>query len=407
MQLNTDQKKLLQLCQSGIKDGTMKLVLTSDGLGGTYFVVGQRNRHVAVFKPSGEEVGTPGNPKGYRDVEKSGFPPGHGYRREIAAYMLDHGHSAGVPTTVEAELLPGEVGSLQLFVHCDGDGSYGPGKYKVDSVHRVGIFDIRTLNCDRHEGNLLNIRDRDTDEARCLDLVPIDHGYILPEGGLQDLEFDWLYYPQSKIPFCEETLQYIASLDADADVALLSSLGFSEEVTDNLKAATLVLQHGASHGYTLREIGEFCRRQQFTQPSGLESALAASRVDLDQGGHVNWEPFTGHMECALVMSGDAKPPKSNDTNLCLFGDDPNDNVEVSSSADSTVPGPSTPQLTFDQKFRSGSPVSLCPMTLPGTTQSTSEAACHSKKKMRRKDEKKMTKRLQRSSREKKTTTNEE
>ena len=293
------QKELLESVKRGLKEGTHKLVLASDGLGGTYFVVGPRNRHVAVFKPSAQEVGMPSNPKGYRDVDKAGFPPGLGYKREVAAYLLDHGHSAGVPTTVEVELM-GEHGSLQQFVHCDGDASSGWNRFKTDVVHRVGVLDIRMLNCDRHEGNLLCVRDPGAEDvAQSLTLVPIDHGYALPEGGLQDLEFDWAMFPQSKQPFAEDTLRYIAALDADADVRLLSQMGFSEDVTDNLKAATLVLQHASGRGYTLREIGEFCRRTHMTQPSGLEAAIAAARTDMDAGGHIEWGLFQSLVAIAL------------------------------------------------------------------------------------------------------------
>lgn len=48
-------------------------------------------------------------------------------------------------------------------------------------------------------------------------LIPIDHGYTLPStiSGLSDLWFEWLKWPQAKIPFGEEELQYIERLNSD------------------------------------------------------------------------------------------------------------------------------------------------------------------------------------------------
>eukprot|EP00760_Papus_ankaliazontas_P019355 PhM_4_TR18014/c1_g1_i1/m.33377 len=303
----------------GVETREYKLVPVADGLGGSYFVVGPKNRHIAIFKPSQQEVGTPGNPKGNKEVEKIGFPPGMGYLREVAAYKLDYGHFARVPLTGVVTLF-GEVGSVQQFVHCDGDGSYGCAKYRTDDVHRIGILDVRILNCDRHEGNLLHIRDRDCEEKQCCDVVPIDHGYALPCGaGLQDLEFDWLYYPQAKQPFSEETLRYIAALDPVADAALLTSLGFDEEVTDNVRAATLALQLAAARGFNMRQIGEFVRRTQMTQPSGLEVALAAARRDMDDndsghlGGSVDWDVLKVSLERELV---EAEKENSSSSSTC-------------------------------------------------------------------------------------------
>ena len=45
-------------------------------------------------------------------------------------------------------------------------------------------------------------------------------GYCLPSAW-SDATFDWLYWPQSKVPFTARTRAYIADLDADRDLALL------------------------------------------------------------------------------------------------------------------------------------------------------------------------------------------
>jgi hypothetical protein len=101
----------------------------------------------------------------------------------------------------------------------------------VRDVQRIGIFDIRLFNTDRHAGNMLVRKPRVSASAssanllgggglarldeRQLELVPIDHGFCLPEA-LEPPYFEWLYWPQAMIPFGEEELEYIARLDGAA-----------------------------------------------------------------------------------------------------------------------------------------------------------------------------------------------
>lgn len=48
-------------------------------------------------------------------------------------------------------------------------------------------------------------------------LIPIDHGYTLPStiSGLTDLWFEWLKWPQAKVPFGVEEQRYIDRLNPD------------------------------------------------------------------------------------------------------------------------------------------------------------------------------------------------
>ena len=54
--------------------------------------------------------------------------------------------------------------------------------------------------------------------------MPLCAGYCLPSSWA-DASFDWIYWPQAKIPFDARTRAYIASLDAEADLALLAVNG--------------------------------------------------------------------------------------------------------------------------------------------------------------------------------------
>ena len=130
-------------------------------------------------------------------------------------------HAAATPRMLKP-------GSLQAFAEhkCDAN-DMSPSHFSADNVHRIGIFDVRLLNCDRHTGNLL-VRERGGRDGggasfsrrSVYSLVPIDHGYALPEA-LDNPYFEWLFWPQTSIPFSDEVKAYVARLDAAADAALL------------------------------------------------------------------------------------------------------------------------------------------------------------------------------------------
>ena len=149
---------------------------------------------------------------------------------------------------------------------------------------------------------------------RCLQ---IDHGYTLPST-FADVSFEWLYWPQAKAPFDAVTRAYIASLDADADLATLSAHGlrlstasarvfkvylFREAKLDmedakwcvfkaghciwsfNLQiflkdcewcvqVATLLLRKGAARGLSPRDIGGIMCREEDDARSPIEGMHA-------------------------------------------------------------------------------------------------------------------------------------
>jgi hypothetical protein len=141
---------------------------------------------------------------------------------------LDDGEGRGAST------MP-QIGSLQLFLPgCQEAADVLPGHFKTEEVHALAIFDIRTLNGDRHGGNVLvqNYRSTRHRSQRCRSgsplpsqeraphLIPIDHSYICPSG-YADPDYEWLSWPQAKLPFSVAQLRYIAALDADADAELV------------------------------------------------------------------------------------------------------------------------------------------------------------------------------------------
>ncbi|KAM0056501.1 putative 1-phosphatidylinositol 4-kinase [Helianthus debilis subsp. tardiflorus] len=102
------------------------------------------------------------------------------------------------------------------------DGSdHGTSSLLVSTIHGVGILDVRILNRDRHMGNLLVRKVNDGGKFGLqVELIPIDHGLRRPEI-LEDPYFEWIHWPQALIPFSEDELDYIESLDPYQDSEML------------------------------------------------------------------------------------------------------------------------------------------------------------------------------------------
>ncbi|XP_047944966.1 phosphatidylinositol 4-kinase gamma 8-like [Salvia hispanica] len=252
---------------------------TSSGLGGAYFLRAQNGDTIAVAKPIDEEPLAFNNPKGLggrllgQPGMKSSIRIGETGLRESAAYVLDHDGFAGVPPTAlvkfshvkfninnpASDSTPiHKIASLQRYVKHDSDaGDLGPSSFSVTRVHHIGILDVRLMNLDRHAGNIL-VRNG---QARPSELIPIDHGFCLPEA-LDDPYFEWLHWPQASIPFSEAELDYITRLDPYKDAETLRSEvpSIGESSIRVLVLCTIFLKQAAAYGLCLAEIGEMMTR---------------------------------------------------------------------------------------------------------------------------------------------------
>jgi len=251
--------------------------LTDDGTGATYMMREASNRHIlAVFKPKDEEAFAPQNPRGFRNAENStGLRQGvfstQQASREVAADLLDYGKFAGVPETtlvhakhpkfVEVEgKVVWKIGALQSFVDTiDTAGNFAPQVFSVSDVHRIGILDIRIVNLDRNDGNILVKHPRGSSRY---ELIPIDHGLSLPDRlEVYTDDVAWMNWPQAQKPFGEKELAYIKALHGGRDARLLAKyLGIRRECLRLLEVTTKLLQIGAEHGLTLYDIGTLLYR---------------------------------------------------------------------------------------------------------------------------------------------------
>jgi len=218
--------------------------LSPHGVGGTYFVKKDGNS-ISILKPVDEEPGAPLSPK--KTSTKPLLPWGGGAIREVAAYLLDKG-AAGVPETYMIEYFQGTIlkkGSLQRFVPNDGDCvDISSSKFNIDDVHRIGILDLRILNMDRNDENML-IQKRNQE----MRLIPIDHSYSFPDQ--ISPFFEWQFWKQAKEPFSQNTLDIIESIDVISDARLLLELGLSYDSLRLSVASTILLQQSSKKGLSL------------------------------------------------------------------------------------------------------------------------------------------------------------
>lgn len=319
--ISSDLPSLVLKADGGMKSG-VDPKLAEDSTGGSYFLRDKERKIQLVFKPSDEEANAPNNPFKHSGVYGAAFKgrivPGFGMYRELAAHALDAEGFAGVPPTDIAKVRSGafyvpegvkvgpygyKLGSVQSYVRSECSAEeMGCSKFDAGDVHRIAILDIRICNLDRHAGNMLVSRSAPYQTPRPLfplaseasteslpsassapassgsltfssedlsavanplqfRLIPIDHGFCLPHVlQLSDATFEWLHWPQVKIPLSDEVKSYIARLDSERDCAKLRRLvgaAIPETSLLSLKICTQFLQLGVCAGLTLYEIGMF------------------------------------------------------------------------------------------------------------------------------------------------------
>lgn len=328
--MSSDELQIVRALESDISTGfqsNASPIPVDDCTGGVYYMRTKSRRIAAVFKPSDEEPYAPNNPKRYlhpshqknkqepknsrsspEDQHKSylnlsaslqsgirvGIAAGDAAVRDVAAYLLDKNHHAGVPLTVLATashqvfhysaslVSERKTGSLQTYVphKCTAD-DVSSSLFSVADVHAIALLDIRLANQDRHGGNILVVEQA----KRQYKLVPIDHGACLPRvSEMEETSFLWLTWPQAKQPFSSDILQHIASLDSFEECRTLQQAlprghQLEQQALLTLLVCTVFLQVCALEksmsafeiGTLMCRHGTFCQQQ--LQPSVLEQLV--------------------------------------------------------------------------------------------------------------------------------------
>ena len=184
-----------------------------------------------------------------------------------------------------------KIGSFQEFVRHDAIvEDLSPSLFTTKQVQKIALLDLRLLNSDRNGGNIL-VRKRAVGHHTPkgsgfsnsglyeYELIPIDHGYCLPETICIDdsLNLCWYEWRQIKEPMDPDIVNYINSLDAEKDADLLrQQLGLKEAALDNLRITTLLLKLGAAAQLTLYDLAQIVVREVSDAPSELERVKSAA-----------------------------------------------------------------------------------------------------------------------------------
>ncbi len=124
-------------------------------------------------------------------------------------------------------------------------------------MHKIAILDLRILNCDRNEANILVVKKLVASSkggtSKLTSLIPIDHGLSFPDNfEIYDHQVVWMGYKQSEMPMSKPSLDFIESIDPLRDCTTLrEKLGFREICLRNFRVAQIFLKRLARAGFTL------------------------------------------------------------------------------------------------------------------------------------------------------------
>ena len=304
---SSDVLPLLERVQQGLSQD-VKPALAPDGTGGTYFMKSEERKIIAVFKPTDEEPFAPSNPKlhigklGSTGL-RSGVLSGEAAYREVAAYLLDKGHFSAVPNTLLAEAqhpmfyYPGlevypKTGSLQEYVQNIGTvDDFSNSMFPVEEIQRICILDMKILNMDRNEANILVIK-----EGGKFKLVPIDHGLSIPDTfNISEYDLCWMSWPQTKEPITPDCLEYIEAMDPVAYIQYLKEImPFRDVCLRNIRIAALLMKKGAKAGLTLHDIGSMLYRKGFSDSPSIIEKVIHDAYDL-------YKTITKSLSCHLKL----------------------------------------------------------------------------------------------------------
>lgn len=101
----------------------------------------------------------------------------------------------------------------------------------------------------------------------------------------EDCTFDWLYWPQACQPYSLDTIEYINSLDAEQDIALLKFYGWDIPIESarTLRISTMLLKKGVERGLTPFAIGSLMCRENINKESVIEEIVREAQDSLLPG----------------------------------------------------------------------------------------------------------------------------
>ncbi|PWA60349.1 hypothetical protein CTI12_AA382930 [Artemisia annua] len=193
-----------ELADSTRKGLVNKPVPTSTGMCGSYFMHWCLGERKLIFKPpdEGPEYGI--NRKGRAEV---GTVVGEGYIREAAAYLLDRPRE-------------GERGASRVHSTC---------KYHLTLViswNHILVLEYKSICVIGISLVIFDFESQRTNVYLTLIVYVFVRFYAHYKLG-KDFTIEWFHWDLTKVPFSHETIDYINNLDAEEDLAMLKSYGWT------------------------------------------------------------------------------------------------------------------------------------------------------------------------------------
>lgn len=133
-----------------------------------------------------------------------------------------------------------KIGSIQRLIEHEGCAEdISCSLFSNYEVQKIALLDLRILNDDRHEGNILFQR-----KDKQVKLFPIDHGLSIPDNlHLMNYNICWFVWKQVYQPIEPELKEYILSINPKKNYNMLKKrLDLRSECLRNLRIAETFLQ---------------------------------------------------------------------------------------------------------------------------------------------------------------------
>ena len=176
-----------------------------------------------------------------------------------------------------------KYGSLQKFIKCtDVAANFSFSLYTVEEAQKIGVLDLRILNCDRNDENVLVIKKKHKTTGKPFyKLVPIDHSLSFPDClKIYDYELCWMGWDQAQQPFTDKLKAYIQSIDIVADMERLSkTIKLREDCWKMFRISNTVLKVGAEYDLNVYEIGNLMYKLDYKNDSPSQIEILIEKTD--------------------------------------------------------------------------------------------------------------------------------
>lgn len=177
--------------------------------------------------------------------------------------------------------IPKKYGSLQKFVESYGIASdYSNTLFSVEEAHKIIILDLRILNCDRNDENILLVKEKEKNKGKkkpYFTLIPIDHALSFPSClQIMDYELCWTTWEQAEVPFSKKEKDYIEGINILEDMRRLNKvIRLRKNCWKYFRVSNTVLKICAKYDLTPAEIASL-----MYQTDSDEDQPAPSKIEM-------------------------------------------------------------------------------------------------------------------------------